>query len=92
MHDRWYHGRQRSDTSAAVRRLQVGLWRRMSPLEKTALVGDLSRTVELLSLAGIRRRHPGASERECLLRLAALKLGPDLARRVYPEAAELSDL
>jgi len=56
------------------------------------LVSDTTRAVTNLSLAGIRRRHPQASERECFLRLAAILLGADTARRVYPDAVELSDL
>jgi len=63
----------------------------MSPLDKARVVSDLSRTVRELSLAGIRQRHPSASERECQLRFAVLTLGRELACRVYPEAAALSD-
>jgi len=79
-----------SDTSPDVERLQVELWRRMSPLEKARAVSEISRTVLDLSLVGIRRRHPGASDHECMLRLAVLTLGRELADRVYPEAADLS--
>jgi len=78
-----------SDTSRASEWLQVHLWRRMSSVEKARTVTEISRAVQELSLAGIRSRHPGASERECLLRLAVIKLGPALACRVYPEAAAL---
>jgi hypothetical protein len=78
-----------ADTSLEVERIQVELWRRMSPLQKLAAVTEISRAAEMLSLAGIRLRHPGASDRECLLRLAVLKLGPSLACQVYPDAAEL---
>ena len=77
------------DTSPAADRLQIELWSRMSPLDKARAVTGISRSVQELSLAGIRQRHPGASDRECMLRLAALKLGPALTRRVYPEAAGL---
>jgi hypothetical protein len=77
------------DTSAAAERIQVGRWRQMSSVEKVRAVSELSRAAQELALAGIRLRHPGASERECQLRLAALKLGHDLACRVYPEAAAL---
>ena len=80
-----------ADSSPAAERLQVELWRRMSPLDKARVVTDLTRTAEELALAGIRMRYPLASERECLLRLAVLKLGPDLAVRAYPEAAALID-
>ena len=79
-----------SDTSLAAECAQVELWRKMSPLEKARTVTEISRAVQELSLAGIRLRHPEASERECLLRLAIIKLGRQLACEVYPEAALLS--
>jgi hypothetical protein len=81
-----------ADTTAAIEQRQVDAWRRLSPLERLRLVSDTTRAVTNLSLAGIRRRHPQASERECFLRLAAILLGADTARRVYPDAVELSDL
>jgi hypothetical protein len=79
-----------SHTSPEAERAQVELGRRMSPLEKLRAVTEISRAVQQLSLAGIRLRHPEASDRECMLRLAVLKLGRQLACRVYPEAARLS--
>lgn len=78
------------DTSLEAEREQVELWRRMSPLEKVRAVTGIARAVQQLSLAGIRLRHPEASDQECFLRLAVLKLGRQLACRVYPEAAHLS--
>ena len=77
------------DTSPANQRMQIELWRRMSPLEKVRAAAEISRSVQEFSLAGIRLRHPDASERECMLRLAVLKLGRRLACQVYPEAAAL---
>lgn len=79
-----------SDTSPEAERAQVELWRRMSPLEKLRAVTEISQAVQQLSLAGIRLRHPEASDRECMLRLAVLKLGRQLACHVYPAAARLS--
>jgi hypothetical protein len=81
-----------SDTPASAERAQLELWRRMPPLEKLRLVTEITLAVETLALAGIRLRHPRASDRECFLRLATLKLGRPLACRVYPEAAGISDL
>ena len=37
-----------------------------------------------MALAGLRQRHPGASESVIVARLALLTLGPSLARRAYP--------
>ena len=79
-----------SDTSPEAERTQVEAWRRMSPIEKLRAVAEISRTVEELALAGIRLRHPNASDRECFLRLAVLKLGREVASRVYPEVAQLT--
>ena len=79
-----------SDTSLEAERAQVELWRRMSPLEKVRAVTEIGRAVQQLSLAGIRLRHPDASDQECMLRLAVLKLGRQLACRVYPEITHLS--
>jgi hypothetical protein len=53
-----------------------------------ALFDRAWRDARTLALAGIRERHPGASERECFIRLAALQLGLELTRRVYPDAVE----
>ncbi len=68
----------------------MDLWRRMSPLEKARTVTEISVAVQQLSLAGIRLRHPEASDEECLLRLAIIKLGRRVACQVYPEATRIS--
>lgn len=78
-----------SDTSFDVQQKQVALWRDMTPLEKAQAAGRVSRRVRELSLAGIRQRHPSASERECRLRYALLTLGRALACRAYPEAHDI---
>ena len=75
------------DTSPEVERLQIEGWRLMSPAEKAAVVSGLTQAVYDLALAGVRLRHPHASRREQLRRLALITLGPDLARRAYPEIA-----
>jgi len=53
---------------------------------------DLNRAADALAIAGIRQRFPGAADREVFLRLAVRKLGSDLARRSYPELAEIEHL
>ena len=81
-----------ADTTADIEQRQVDAWRRLSPPEKLQIVSDTTRAVVNLSLAGIRRRHPEASERECFLRLAAILIGVDAVRRIYPDAAQIADL
>jgi hypothetical protein len=81
-----------ADTTVEIEGRQVDAWRRLSSVERLRLVSDTTRAVRDLALAGIRRRHPQASERECFLRLAAILLGVGTTRQVYPDAAQLSDL
>jgi hypothetical protein len=81
-----------ADTTAEIEQRQIEAWRRLSPAERLRLVRDTTRAVTNLSLAGIRLRHPHASERECFLRLAAIRLGIQTTRRIYPDAAGLPDL
>jgi hypothetical protein len=76
-----------SDTSLEAERAQVELWRRVSTVEKLHAVTEATRAVLQLSLAGIRLRHPEASDEECRVRLAILRLGCQLATQVFPEAA-----
>ena len=80
-----------ADTSPEAAQVQLDLWRRMSTIEKAAVVSGVSTAVLRLSLAGIRSRHPDASDRECMLRLAVITLGRELTCKVYPEAAGLAD-
>jgi hypothetical protein len=61
----------------------------MSPVEKAAMVSGLTEAVYALARAGIRHRYPDATPREQFLRLAIVTLGPDLARKAYPEIAQL---
>lgn len=61
----------------------------MSSLQKAEIVDQATRDAVTLAVAGIRQRHPGASERECFIRLAALRLGPTLVREVYPDASAI---
>ena len=61
----------------------------MSYADKARVTSGLTRAVRALAFAGIRQRHPGASERECLLRYAILTLGTELACRAYPDARAL---
>ena len=75
------------DTSLEIERLQIERWRLMSPAEKAAVVSGLTQAVYDLALAGVRQRYPQASPREQLRQLALITLGPDLARRAYPEIA-----
>ena len=80
------------DTAVEIEDRQIEAWRKMSPAERLQTVREMNRAVTDLALAGIRHRYPHASERECFLRLAAIRLGVATTRRIYPDAAELPDL
>ena len=80
-----------ADSSPEAERIQLERWREMTPLEKARTVSALTRAVQELSLAGIRLRHPHASEDECLLRLAEIKLGRRLMAQAYPDATTVLD-
>jgi hypothetical protein len=73
-----------SDTAAHAEALQVRAWRNMTPAQIARLVDDLSSATRALALAGLRERHPDATEPELVARLAAITLGPELAHRIYP--------
>ena len=77
------------DAPEHVARLQIELWRRMSPLEKLQLVSGLTGASRAMCLAGIRLRNPGATEREIGFRFALITLGAELTARVYPDAGPL---
>lgn len=80
-----------ADTPAEVEERQIQAWREMSPADKAALVAGLTNATFALARAGLRERHPGASDHELFLRLAILTLGSDLAGRAYPDARSLGD-
>jgi hypothetical protein len=61
----------------------------MTASEKATIISGLTQAVYELARAGIRHRYPHASPREQFLRLAIVSLGPDLARKAYPDIALL---
>ena len=72
-----------ADTSIAALAVQDALFRRASPADKLAQVARLSRMVDRLSIAGLRQRHPTADDETIRYRRAELRLGRELAARVY---------
>jgi hypothetical protein len=72
-----------SDTSPEVVAKHAALVAALSPAERARRVRDLTLAANMMAIAGLRRRHPHASEQELLLRLAARRLGADVVERVY---------
>ena len=63
--------------------------RAMTGAEKLAVVTELCQKAHDLAWAALQERYPSASERELFLRMAVLRLGEELARKAYPEVANL---
>ncbi|HVL66787.1 MAG TPA: hypothetical protein VM364_05940 [Vicinamibacterales bacterium] len=79
-------GRARfSDSSADAERIQIDAWRALTTVERAALIAGASRAVREMALRGVRARHPEAPEHALAALLAEVTLGPELARRVYPD-------
>lgn len=79
---------QAEDTTEAVDRLVFDGFRRMSVSERLELAAAASRSLERLAIAGLRVRFPEATDEELRRRAGAIRLGPELTRRAFGEAAE----
>jgi hypothetical protein len=77
-----------SDTPPDVERFQIERLRQMPPWRKLALMAEMGRSVQVLALAGLRRRHPADTPAQRRRRLADLLLGPELAARAYGPGPE----
>ena len=72
-----------ADTLPDVENIQIERLRHMPSWRKLALTCEMSQTVRLLALAGLRQRHPHDTPAQRQRRLADLLLGQELAIRVY---------
>jgi hypothetical protein len=64
--------------------------RRVPAWRKLELTRSLNQGILALSLAGLRRRNPAATEPELRRLLADIILGSDLAMRVYGSPLEMN--
>jgi hypothetical protein len=74
---------QLTDTSPEAERVLIELLRRTAVWRRLQLADEMSKTAREMSMAGLRLRHPHASEKELRRRFADLHLGPELAEQVY---------
>ncbi len=72
-----------ADTTAKAQVIQDTLLRRLSPVEKLAQVVRLSRMVDRLAIEGLKQRHPAADDAMIQYFRAELRLGSEVAARVY---------
>ena len=82
---------QSPDTSREAEDFLFAAYRRMEPWEKMHLVCELTRAAKTVAMAGLRERHPRASERELELRLAVLRYGPELVKEAFGWVAPEND-
>jgi hypothetical protein len=71
------------DTSLEIEDMQIERLRRMPSWRKIALMAEMSQTVRVLAMAGLRQRHPDDTPQMLRRWLADLLLGPELAARAY---------
>ena len=79
------------DTHPAARRVIVEGYRRMSPAEKIRCVDEMTKTVQQMALARIRRQYPNSSKREQQLRLASLWLDRETMIKAFEWDPEMED-
>ena len=72
-----------NDTDPRIEAILIEGYRRMSPAQKLAQVGQLTRTVQELARLDVRRRHPEADEHEQALRVASRWIDRDLMIRAF---------
>jgi hypothetical protein len=72
-----------SDTSPEAWKVYIDLYGHVSPGEKIRRAMSMTKTINLLAEAGLRRRFPEAGDREIFLRRAQLVLGQNLFRKAY---------
>ncbi|MHC4620420.1 MAG: hypothetical protein ACYTEQ_21950 [Planctomycetota bacterium] len=77
-----------SDTSPQAQKVQHEIYRRMPPVRKVQLIFDACRTGKLLAMAGLRQRHPSASDEEVWHMWARQHLGDELYNEVYGTATD----
>jgi hypothetical protein len=76
-----------NDTSPVAQRRYEELLRERTPAQRLGIAMSLSRAVRTMAVAGIRAAYPNASAREVAARLAARMYGPEVARRLFGNAA-----
>ncbi|MCL0077028.1 hypothetical protein M1O12_03285 [Dehalococcoidia bacterium] len=74
---------QLTDTPPQIQKELIQGYRKMTPRQKMQRVNELNRTVQQLALLRIRKQYGDISEREQMLRLAALWLDRETMTKVF---------
>jgi hypothetical protein len=75
-----------ADTHPKIEQMQIDIIRRMPSWKKFSIVDGLNETVKTLAISGIKQRNPHATPEQIQRMLAELRLGAELARKVYDHA------
>lgn len=71
------------DTSPEAEAVLISLMQEAPPWRKLQMVDQMNQTVKMLLMAGLRDRHPQASDDQLRRFLASLLLGEELASKAY---------
>ena len=74
---------QASDTPPEIQDMLIAGYRRMTPQQKARRVDELTKAVQQLALARIRKQYGDLSEQEQRLRLASLWLDRETMIRLF---------
>jgi hypothetical protein len=77
------------DTSPEVERVQVEIFRKMTPARRLQLAIELTQTSRKLLALGVRRRHPEYNEEQIRLAVIRLTIPEKLFLAAYPHAKEI---
>ena len=77
------------DTSLDAYRVQLEIFRKMSPEERLQRGSELSRFCRGLLADGVKHRHPNYTEDEVRLAVIRIELGNELFVKVYPHAEHI---
>jgi hypothetical protein len=82
-----YPGGMRSaDTSADAHRVQVSVYRSMTPSRRVAIGAAMSEEAFVVIAAGIRARHPDYDDDQVTWALRRIRVGDDAFREAWPDA------
>jgi len=73
-----------ADTTLEAFHVQVGIFRRISPERRLAMVFEMSNNLRRVAAEGVRARHPDYDEDQARLAVIRLMLGEQLFRDVFP--------
>ena len=72
------------DTTPDAAAVQTGIYRRMTPDQRTWAAAEMSTMARAITLDNIRARHPEYVEHQARMALYRLLVGDELFRRAWP--------